>query len=94
MSNSIHSLNCSVSHLAATADPLKIPLILSTPSLILSYLEGPYDTTRGNNSISKICKQASHVFSEKSLFSQRKSSLRKLLFFLTVMTVQLRLGKT
>jgi hypothetical protein len=94
VSNSIDSLNCSVSHLAATADPLQIPLILSTPSLILSYLEGPYDTTGGNIEISKICKQASHVFYEKSLFSQRKSSSGKMLYFLAVMTVKLRLGKT
>jgi len=88
MSNSIDCLNCSASHLAATVDLLRITLILSTPSLILSYLEGPYDTTRGNISISKLCKQASQVFSEISLFSQ--SSLGKLLFFLAVMTVKLR----
>jgi hypothetical protein len=80
MSNSIDSLNCSVSHLAATADPLRIALILSTPSLILSYFEGPYDTTRGNIYTSKMCKQASHLFSEESLFSQRISSLGKCYF--------------
>ena len=48
MSKSKDFLNCSASHLAADAFPLGIALILSTPSLILSYLGGPYDMTRGN----------------------------------------------